>query len=119
MQLLLIFAFMFQGILPLQTEKLDTDHYVINATDQTIIVSVDYKDKANNPGQGSAMYTIPSGTALVISNVEGLDKFMHPTDYFTYSILTSGIQTDLNTPDMWILEKISDTKARYQCTIDG
>ena len=95
----------------------DTDHYVYNGTEATIVISVDYKDQANNPSQGSAMYSIPSGTAMVIGQLTAQTDFVEPTSYFTFTILSGDTGTDPNKKESWTLEKISDTKARYQCIL--
>ncbi|MCB9224091.1 MAG: hypothetical protein H6582_07955 [Crocinitomicaceae bacterium] len=96
----------------------DTEHYLINNSEGMFAITVELKDNVNDPTFGTTMYSIAPGEAVIISVVKGKAEFVHPTSYFKYKFLSDAHGNDLNIAENWVFEKISDTKARYQITLN-
>jgi hypothetical protein len=103
--------------LSLQQGNKDTEHLIINNTDQNFVITVELIDRSNDPAFGTAMYEVPAGAAMIVSQVDAKTEFVEPTSYYRYKIMAGKTEVDLNKKSNWMIESLSETKRRYQLTI--
>ena len=104
--------------LSLQDEKLNTDHMIVNNTNENFVITVELQDKAKDPTFGTAMYEIPAGSAMIVSQVQGQKEFVTPTSYYKYKIMAGKTDVDLNKLHNWTYEDVSETNRRFQIIIE-
>ena len=103
--------------LSLQQGKLSTDHLIINETEENFVITVELLDRSNDPQFGTAMYEVPAGAAMIVSQVKDKSSFIDPTSYYRYKIMSGKTEVDLNKKSNWSYEDVTETNRRYQLII--
>lgn len=113
--LLTILAFI---SLSFQDGKLNTDHMIVNNTNENFVITVELLDRSNDPTFGTAMYEIPAGSAMIVSQIQGKNEFIAPTTFYKYHIMSGKTGVNINEPDNWTYDSVSESNRRYQIILE-
>lgn len=94
-----------------------SDHYVLNNTEDTVMIWVNNRDQENFATKGPTKYNIAPNARVKIAELAWAEEFRDPTGWYVFKVASKGL-TRLCDKKNWIFEELSETKGEYSLKLE-